>query len=50
MNASVFDPAYFDRLRDYVVAVVAAGNEGIFVSVMFFEGFGLHLSLPSDNV
>jgi hypothetical protein len=47
VNASVFDPAYFDRLRDYVVA---AGNEGIYVSVMFFEAFGLHLSLPPDNV
>src|SRR3712207_940592 len=43
---SKFDPAYFDRLRDYVAA---AGNEGIYVSVMFFEGFGLHLSLPPDN-
>ena len=37
-DLSKFDPAYFDRLRDYVVA---AGNEGIYVSVMLFEGFGL---------
>jgi hypothetical protein len=42
-----FDPAYFDRLRDYAIA---AGNEGIYVSVMLFEGFGLHLSLAPDNV
>jgi hypothetical protein len=46
-DLSRFDPAYFDRLRDYVVA---AGNEGIYVSVMLFEGFGLHLSLAPDNV
>ncbi len=46
-DLSRFDPAYFDRLRDYVIA---AGGEGIYVSVMLFEGFGLHLSLPPDNV
>jgi len=46
-DLSVFDPAYFERLRDYVVA---AGNEGIYVSVMLFEGFALHLSLAPDNV
>src|ERR687897_498616 len=46
-DLSVFEPAYFDRLRDYVIA---AANEGIYVSVMFFEGFGLHLSLAPDNV
>jgi hypothetical protein len=46
-DLSMFDPAYFDRLRDYVVA---AGDEGIYVSVMLFEGFGLHLSLSPDNV
>src|SRR5215208_23945 len=44
---SKFDPAYFDRLRDYVAA---ADNDGIYVSVMLFEGFGLHLSLAPDNV
>src|SRR5215204_4034092 len=46
-DLSKFDPAYFDRLREYVTA---AGNEGIYVSVMLFEGFGLHLSLAPDNV
>jgi hypothetical protein len=42
-----FDQAYFERLRD---RVAAAGNEGIYVSVMLFEGFGLHLTPPPDNV
>jgi hypothetical protein len=42
-----FDPAYFDRLRE---RVVAAGNEGIYVAVMLFDGWGLHLSPPPDNV
>jgi hypothetical protein len=46
-DLSAFDPAYFDRLRDYVTA---AGDEGLYVSVMLFEGFGLHLSLPPYNV
>jgi hypothetical protein len=46
-DLSRFDPAYFDRLRDYVIA---AGNEAIYVSMMLFEGFGLHLSLAPDNV
>src|SRR5215212_7657169 len=42
-----FDPAYFDRLHDYVIS---AGNRGIYVSVMFFEGLEIHLSLPPDKV
>src|SRR5215217_2827978 len=46
-DLSRFDPAYFGRLRDYVVA---AGEAGIYVSVMLFEGFGLHLTPPPDNV
>ncbi|HJQ28371.1 MAG TPA: hypothetical protein VJ827_03460 [Rubrobacter sp.] len=44
---SQFDPAYFERLRDYIIA---AGDRGIYVSVMLFEGFGLHLTPPPDNV
>jgi hypothetical protein len=36
-----------DRLRD---RVIAAGNEGIYVAVMLFEGWGLHLSPAPDNV
>jgi hypothetical protein len=46
-DLSIFDQACFERLREYVTA---AGNEGIYVSVMLFEGFGLHLSLAPDNV
>jgi hypothetical protein len=46
-DLSEFDPAFFGRLRDYVIA---AGSEGIYVSVMLFEGFGLHLSTPPDSV
>lgn len=34
--------AYFDRLRS---RVIAAGKRGIYVSVMLFEGHGLHASL-----
>jgi hypothetical protein len=46
-DLSQFDPAYFDRLRE---RVIAAGNQGIYVSVMLFEGFSLHLTAPPDNV
>ena len=41
------DEAYFDRLRD---RVIAAGNAGIYVAVMLFDGFALHLSPAPDNV
>jgi hypothetical protein len=46
-DLSRFDPAYFDRLRD---RVIAAGNAGLYVAVMLFEGWGLHLSPVPDNV
>jgi hypothetical protein len=42
-----FALAYFNRLRD---RVIAAGHEGIYVAVMLFDGFGLHLSPAPDNV
>jgi hypothetical protein len=42
-----FDEAFFDRLRD---RVVTAGERGIYVAVMFFDGFGLHLSPAPDHV
>jgi hypothetical protein len=42
-----FDPAFFDRLRE---RVGAAGERGIYVSVMLFEGFSLHLTAAPDNV
>ena len=38
-----FNEGYFDRLR---ARVVAAGERGIYVSVMLFEGHGLHASEP----
>ncbi|MDQ4097704.1 MAG: hypothetical protein M3144_07540, partial [Actinomycetota bacterium] len=41
------DDAFFDRLRD---RVAGAGREGIYVAVMFFEGWALHLSPPPDSV
>jgi hypothetical protein len=42
-----FDPEYFGRLRD---RTIAAGNEGMYVGVMLFDGFALHLTPPPDNV
>jgi len=46
-DLSKIDSAFFDRLRD---CIVAAGNEGIYVSVMLFEGWALHLSPLPDQV
>ena len=46
-DLSSFDPAYFHRLRD---RVIAAGNKGIYVSVMLFDGFCLTQCPPPDNV
>lgn len=46
-DLSTFDRAYFDRLRD---RVLAAGRAGIYASVMLFEGFSLHLTAVPDNV
>jgi len=46
-DLSTFDQSYFDRLRD---RVVDAGNAGIYVSVMLFEGFSLHLTAVPDNI
>lgn len=42
-----FNEEYFDRLRE---RVIAAGKQGIYVDVMLFEGWGLHLSPAPDNV
>jgi hypothetical protein len=38
-----FDPVYFDRLRS---RVIAAGDRGIYVSIMLFEGHSLQRSNP----
>jgi hypothetical protein len=46
-DLDLFDQAYFDRLRE---RVVAAGNQGMYVAVMFFDGWALHLSPAPDNI
>jgi hypothetical protein len=46
-DLAAFDQAYFDRLRE---RVLAAGRAGIYASVMLFEGFSLHLTETPDNV
>jgi Family of unknown function (DUF6298) len=42
-----FDVAFFERLRD---RVAAAGDRGIYVAVMLFEGWGIHLSTAPLHV
>jgi hypothetical protein len=42
-----FEDAFFDRLRE---RVVAAGDRGMYVAVMLFEGWGLHLSTAPLHV
>ena len=42
-----FDEEFFDRLRE---RVVAAGERGMYVAVMLFEGWGLHLSTAPYHV
>ena len=42
-----FDDAFFQRLRD---RVVRAGEAGIYVGVMLFDGWALHLSPPPDHI
>jgi hypothetical protein len=46
-NLDVFNQSYFDRLR---ARVIAAFENGIYVVVMFFDGWALHLSPAPDNV
>jgi hypothetical protein len=41
------DDGYFQRLRE---RVTAAGDVGIYVGVMLFEGWALHLSPPPDHI
>jgi hypothetical protein len=42
-----FDDAFFDRLRD---RVAKAGEAGIYVGVMLFDGWALHLSPAPDQI
>jgi hypothetical protein len=37
-DLTLFDPSYFDRMR---ARVIAAGDRGIYVSVMLFQGFSI---------
>jgi hypothetical protein len=46
-DLSKFDDEHFGRLRE---RVEAANKAAIYVDVMLFEGFGLHLTPPPDNV
>jgi Family of unknown function (DUF6298) len=46
-DLSRFDPAYFGRLRD---RVIAAGNQGIYVSVMLFDGFCFQYCREPNNL
>jgi hypothetical protein len=46
-DLSRFEPAFFGRLRE---RVAAAGERGMFVAVMLFEGWALHLSPAPDHV
>jgi hypothetical protein len=46
-DLSRHDEAYFTRLRD---RVVRAGEAGIYVDVMLFDGWGLHLGMRPDNI
>jgi hypothetical protein len=46
-DLSRLDQSYFDRLRE---RVIAAGKQGIYVAVMLFDGWALHLSPSPDNV
>jgi hypothetical protein len=41
------DDAFFDRLRD---RVVKAGDAGVYVGVLLFESWALHLSPPPDQI
>jgi hypothetical protein len=42
-----FDPAFFDRLRE---RVIKAGEAGVYVGVMLFDGWALHLSPAPDHI
>jgi hypothetical protein len=46
-NLDVFNQEYFDRLRE---RAIAAGKEGMYVGVMLFDGWALHLSPAPDHV
>jgi hypothetical protein len=41
-----FNQAYFDRLRDHVIQ---AGNRGIYVSIMLFDGWSVESQIPTHQ-
>jgi len=53
LDFNVFDEAWFDRLRS---RIIAAGQQGIYASVLFFDGtfseswWSEHLMNPNNNV
>ena len=46
-DLDTFDEAYFERLRE---RVIAAGERGMYVAVMLFDGWALHLSPAPDHI
>jgi hypothetical protein len=46
-DLSKFNDEYFERLRG---RIIAAGKQDMYVDVMLFDGWGLHLSPAPDNV
>ena len=46
-DLDAFDQAYFDRLRE---RVIAAGDAGIYVAVMLFDGWASTSARAPDNV
>ena len=46
-NLEVFNESYFERLRE---RAIAAGYKGVYIAVMLFDGWALHLSPAPDNV
>jgi hypothetical protein len=46
-DLEVFNESYVDRLRE---RVIAAREAGIYVAVMLFDGWALHISPAPDNV
>ena len=46
-NLDTFDETFFQRLRE---RAVAAGERGMYVAVMLFDGWALHLSPAPDHI
>lgn len=44
-NLNQFNQTYFDRMRE---RIIAAGERGIYVSIMLFDGWSVGKKLPSD--